>query len=170
MTEARTGASAVRLADGRVLITGGIGANGVIETAELYGATGSFSRVAPMLHSRSEHVSVALEDGRVLVAGGRTRGDAALSSAEIYDPAADAWKDVGVMNVSRVGHTATRLADGRVLIAGGEAGGATHASVETLDSGSNRFEYVSSQLSSARTRHGAGSCPGAAPYFRGGRL
>src|SRR5437867_7387477 len=67
MTQARTGASAVRLPDGRVLITGGTGVSGVLATAELYGQTGSFSQIAPMIHARSQHVSVALEDGRVLV-------------------------------------------------------------------------------------------------------
>src|SRR5207247_10558668 len=81
MADARTGASAVRLPDGRVLITGGSGVSGALPTAELFGATGSFSRVAPMIHSRSSHISVALEDGSVLVAGGKTRGDAGLSSA-----------------------------------------------------------------------------------------
>src|SRR6266699_5182587 len=71
MTQARTGAAAVRMPDGRVLITGGTGVNGVLASAELFGPTGSFSQVASMIHSRSEHVAVALEDGRVLVAGGK---------------------------------------------------------------------------------------------------
>src|SRR6266566_5099183 len=122
MTQARTGAAAVRMPDGRVLITGGTGVDGALASAELFGPTGSFSQVASMIHRRSQHVSVALEDGRVLVAGGKTQGDGVVSSAEVYDPSANAWLDAGFMNASRVGHTATLLPDGRVLIAGGEAG------------------------------------------------
>src|SRR5207244_11851409 len=94
MAEARTGASAIRLPDGRVLITGGTGVGGALPTAELFGAPGSFSRVAPMIHSRSAHISVALEDGRVLVAGGRTQGDAVFRSAKLYDPRENTWVDV----------------------------------------------------------------------------
>src|SRR5258707_5017171 len=92
MAQARTGASAVRLPDGRVLITGGTGVNGALSTAELYGQTGSFAQVAQMIHARSQHVSVALDDGRVLIAGGKTtQDDTALNSAELYDPRANTW-------------------------------------------------------------------------------
>src|SRR5258708_34418516 len=134
MTQARTGAAAVRMTDGRVLITGGNGVNGALASAELFGPTGSFSQVASMIHSRSEHVAVALEDGRVLVAGGKTLGDSAFSSAEVYDPNTNTWAVAGIKNPSRIGHTATLLGDGRVLIAGGQAS-VTHASLEIFDPG-----------------------------------
>ena len=48
MTEARTGASAVLLLDGRILITGGQGADGPLASAELVNSDGSFSIAAPM--------------------------------------------------------------------------------------------------------------------------
>src|SRR5207248_8751870 len=79
MTQARTGAAAVRMPDGRVLITGGTGVDGALASAELFGPTGAFSEVASMIHGRSQHIAAALEDGRVLVAGGRTQGDSVFS-------------------------------------------------------------------------------------------
>jgi len=82
------------------------GVNGALASAELFGSTGSFSQVASMIHSRSQHVAVALEDGRVLVAGGKTQGDSVFSSAEVYDPNTNVWADAGLMNASRIGHTA----------------------------------------------------------------
>src|SRR5947209_7285901 len=139
MGQARTGAAAVRMPDGRVLITGGTGVNGALASAELFGPTGSFSQVASMLHSRSQHVAVALEDGRVLVAGGKTQGDSVFSSAEVYDPNTNVWADAGLMNASRIGHTATLLGDGRVLIAGGQAGDVVQGSLEIFDPGKNQF-------------------------------
>src|SRR5437867_6808227 len=71
MAEARSGASAAVLSDGRVLITGGSGSDAALATAELY-VNGSWSAVAPMSVPRSGHQSVALSDGRVLVIGGRS--------------------------------------------------------------------------------------------------
>src|SRR2546426_9844870 len=47
LAQARAGASAVHLPDGRALITGGAGIDGALATAELLGPDGAFSRVAP---------------------------------------------------------------------------------------------------------------------------
>src|SRR5205823_11816199 len=66
MTEPRSGASAVLLKDGRILITGGEGASGALISVELYGNTGSFSPAPPMDVARSRHISIVLQDGRVL--------------------------------------------------------------------------------------------------------
>src|SRR5690349_8829110 len=65
MNSARSGASAVLLQDGRILVTGGNDTNGPSNTAEFFGANGSFSMAAPMNVPRSGHVSVAFQDGRI---------------------------------------------------------------------------------------------------------
>ena len=85
MNSARSGAAAVLLQDGRILITGGSGASGPANSAELFGSNGSFSLASPMNVPRSGHVAVVLQDGRVLVAGGLTSGGAVTNTAEIFD-------------------------------------------------------------------------------------
>lgn len=118
-------AAAVRLADGRVLVAGGEGPNGVAEGAEVYDpATDAWTLTGPVDALRESPVLVTLADGRVLMAGGyRLDGYGLptdyLSSAEIYDPATDAWTPAAAMSEPRLDASAARLADGRVLVAGG---------------------------------------------------
>ncbi|WP_458421739.1 kelch repeat-containing protein, partial [Pseudomonas aeruginosa] len=50
------------------------------------------------------------------VTGGAS-GRYPISSAEIYDPSANAWSPTGAMTAARYGHSATLLADGTVLLA-----------------------------------------------------
>jgi len=56
-----------------------------------------------------------MPDGAVLVAD----GDSALGSANLYDPATNAWTTSGSLNTAREDQTANLLANGQVLIAGG---------------------------------------------------
>jgi hypothetical protein len=71
--------------------------------------------------------AAVLPDGRVLIAGGEGEDDVPLSSAEIYDPAANFFFDVGVphMNVARFLPAAAPMSGGRVLVAGGQTPAAT---------------------------------------------
>src|SRR5215470_4594858 len=62
MASVRSGASALLIQDGRVLITGGTDASGPLDSAEVY--SGSFSPAASMLLARSYHASITLQDGR----------------------------------------------------------------------------------------------------------
>jgi len=59
-----------------------------------------------------------LNDGKVLVAGGRTAG-LVVQTAELYDPAQNAWSSAGNMSSYRDEHTATLLPSGKVLIVAG---------------------------------------------------
>jgi len=154
MAEARSGAAAALLSDGRVLVTGGDGAAGALASAEAFNPDGSFSPVASMAFPRSRHVSVALKDGRVLVAGGVTADSSATTSAEIYDPTSDAWQAAGAMLEGRAGATATLLQDGHVLIAGGENSGTASQTLEVFDPVSDSF-LPAGVMSSARKDHAA---------------
>jgi len=98
MSAARSAACSVRLADGRVLVAGGAGEAGALNSVELYSADGTFSTAAPMLQPRANAACAMTQDGRVLVAGGSN-----LQSAEVYDPSEDTWTSVGNMNVARTG-------------------------------------------------------------------
>lgn len=128
--------TATRLADGRVLVTGGAGGadSGVpLRSAEIYDpAENTWSLAAPMDSARHFHSATLLANGRVLVAGGNN-GIAFLSSAAIYDPALNTWSSTGDMITPRDSHTATALADGRVLVAGGSGATGLLSSAEIYD-------------------------------------
>ncbi len=86
---------------------------------------------------RLSHSATLLADGKVLVAGGT---DANQSTAEVYDPANDAWTPVGNLKVPRFAHSALRLSDGKVLISGGHASGVGDCSIaELYDPSTNTF-------------------------------
>ena len=104
MTTARFGPTATLLADGRVLITGGVSDRGVaVASAEIWDpATGAFTPTGSMVQARRGHAAVRLRDGTVLVTGGTIStgawlGDTALylASAEIYDPTTGTFGPVG---------------------------------------------------------------------------
>src|SRR5258708_4868946 len=65
-----SGACLVQLSEGRVLVTGGEGSSGVLNTAQLLDSSGAATTVAAMSYAHAGHVCALLDDGRVLVAGG----------------------------------------------------------------------------------------------------
>ena len=105
MLQPRTGAASVQLQDGRILIIGGTGNDGVLSSAEIYDHNGNFSSTAPMDFPRTHHSAVVLKDGRVLVTGGMTAGDGITNAVEIYDPSNNSWSSLaGGMLEARTGH------------------------------------------------------------------
>src|ERR1700746_450364 len=96
MANARLGASAALLGDGRILITGGDAGTGAVTTADFFNADGTISAAPAMSNARSGHISVTLKDGRVLVAGGITAGGSTTSTAEIFDPTTNSWTSTGL--------------------------------------------------------------------------
>jgi N-acetylneuraminic acid mutarotase len=140
MTDARSGHQAVALADGRVLVTGGLLATGGRDAAlaycELYDpATRTWTPVTSMVTPRAGHQATLLADGRhVLVTGGdpvpvpadgAIRGGS-LDSAELFvadpDPAKCAWQPAGQIPAGRSRHGAALLRTGEVLVLGGTTG------------------------------------------------
>jgi N-acetylneuraminic acid mutarotase len=128
MAQPHIGATATRLADGRVLVAGGY--NGSLESGaaipavEIYDPVdGTWTPAGSMNQARVYHTTTLLPDGKVLVAGGSTApmfgSGEILVSAEVYDPLTDEWASVSVLNQARSDHTATLLEDGTVLVAGG---------------------------------------------------
>ncbi len=109
----RSGHTAVRLLDGRVLVVGGADENET--SAELYDPdTGTWSATGSMIKPRGGLVGATLlRDGKVLV------GD--VEGAEVYDPEVGTWSATGTMAVidpdgSSHWGAATLLPDGRALV------------------------------------------------------
>ena len=136
MSLPRAGHQAVRLDDGRVLITGGVTTGGLVTAScEFFDqSTQNFETGSPMSVPRAGHGLTLLDDGRVLATGGvadwqnaATLFIAALNtaqlSAEIFDPVTNTWSSLPAMADRRFGHSATRLLDGRVLLVSGINGG-----------------------------------------------
>jgi N-acetylneuraminic acid mutarotase len=116
--------AAVRLLDGRILITGGRLDSGIsVASADMYNpTTDAWTAVNGMNRSRVGHTLTLLADGRVLAAGGYSSTHGFDNTAEIYNPATGVWAFTTSMANGKWLHTATRLDDGsgRVLVAGGE--------------------------------------------------
>jgi hypothetical protein len=83
--------TATLLADGRVLVAGGVGAGSVyIASAELYDpAHGAWSSAGGLTDARGYDTATLLGSGNVLVAGG-WNGSSSLASTERFDPGYDA--------------------------------------------------------------------------------
>ncbi len=135
----RSAHTATLLADGRVLVAGGIDAASVnigsiipLSSADLYDPlTDSWAHAAPMNAPHAKHTASLLPSGRVLVIG----GDPAPRVTEIYDPLTDTWSLTGLLGQGRVEHTATALGDGEILIVGGQGDDGPLATAELLREG-----------------------------------
>jgi len=116
--------TAVRLADGRVLIAGGwettLGSERVATNVELFEPGGNRFIARSMVFARVAHTLTLLPDGTMLVVGGMNGGGVMNAVTELFDPATSVFRQGPVMLVPRYQHTATLLDGGKVLIAGGE--------------------------------------------------
>lgn len=148
------------LSDGGALLTGGFLSN----RAERYDPVEAKWRAAGnMLHVRGGHTATLLRDGRVLIAGGSTCCDEPAPStllyantAEIYDPATNAFSETGSMQFARGLHAAALLPDGRVLISGGDGNdpAAPPLGTEIFDPATGRFSSAGN-LAAPRDSHTA---------------
>jgi hypothetical protein len=154
------------LPDGRVLIAGGFGADGVAtKLTDIYDpATDAFTAGPPLGTARAQAVATVVAGGRVLVAGGSDAGRHALASAEVYDAAADAWTPVAnTLSDPRTAAVAAPLPGGGALVAGGVAdANVPLASADVYDPAANRF-------TPAPPMHAGRQLPIAAP-LPGGRV
>jgi hypothetical protein len=168
--------TATLLADGRVLVVGGVNFGdeppvGRLTVAQLWNpSTGKFTATGSLNEPRTDHTATLLADGRVLVVGGADLSDGIdnQATAEIYDPGSGTFTMTGSMARGRAYHTATLLDNGKVLIAGGYGGGTIPmASAEVYDPGSGTFSATGS-MSVPRDRHTATLLPNGSVLIAGG--
>ena len=175
MNDRRELFTATRLADGHVLLAGGLSLakRGTLATAELYDpATDSFT-VTPgtLSEDRFGQASVLLPDGRVLIVGGQSwkigKPSRTLAAAEIFDPQTGLFTTTAPMHFARDRCTATVLKDGRVLIAGGTNKGNPPLPVEIFDPAAGVFT-LAAPLQEGRMAHDACLLPDGRVAVAGG--
>jgi large repetitive protein len=117
---------AVTLPSGRVLMVEGYAADfsGGAPFGELYDpATGVWEPTGPLVTPRFFGArSIQLPSGQVLVVGGKSgppRDYTVLATAELYDPARNAWEPTGALPQQWSYFALTLLPTGDVLLAGG---------------------------------------------------
>ena len=124
MNVARWLHTATLLNDGTLLIAGGssLSNEATLNSAEIYDpVTGTFTLLPNTLNTaRVGHTATLLSNGQVLIVGGYDPAIGIISDAELYDPTAQVFIDLGSTNAPRFHHTATLLQNGQVLITGGE--------------------------------------------------
>jgi Kelch motif protein len=145
------------LPDGRVLVAGGSDGSSVVGTAEVFNpATNTFSPLPnPMANARQGAAAVPLPDGRVLIAGGYNPtlpGDW-LSTAEVFNPATNAFTAVSGMGTVRSVPGGAPLPDGRALVIGGFDGNTVpqvRNTAEAFNPATNTFSSAGIGLMGAR--------------------
>lgn len=162
MRAGRASHRATALADGRVLISGGLafqasGQPTALASCELFDpGTGQFAPAGSLTQARASHSAVRLSDGRVAMLGGsRLDSPAALASVEIYQPASNSFAAAGSLRTGRSQHTATLLDSGRLLVVGGGPGAelydpAAGASSEAGSPALTRSEHAAVPLPDGR--------------------
>jgi hypothetical protein len=147
--------TATLLADGTVLIVGGIGKDGrLVDGAEVFDPAPSKTTVvaSPGLTPRAYHSATLLSDGRVLLAGGIADGGGTLGQVQIWDPELGIGTTLPVeLHIPRSHHTSRLLPDGQVLVWGGtDNRGIPVSSGELFDLESQSFTITESSAVPAR--------------------
>lgn len=151
---ARTGATATRLGDGRVVILGGSNGGTARQDAAIVSGAAQTSLVAAgqLQVGRSQHGAVLLPDGRIFVAGGtNTLGSdaGALSNAEIYDPVSQSSLSVASMGRARR-RPGLAYVDGAVIAVGGTGANDSATTVERYELSSNTWVDIADPTGTSR--------------------
>ncbi|HZX92913.1 MAG TPA: kelch repeat-containing protein, partial [Myxococcales bacterium] len=114
-------------------------------------ATGTWTDGPLLGTARQAHSAVLLANGKLLVAGGTgpqtISGSNNLASAEIYDPATNAWTPAGNMKIPRVNFAMVALPGGKVLAVGGSSNNLFQSSTELWDPATNTWAYTNNGTS-----------------------
>ncbi len=133
----------VTLADGRVLMTGGVNVPSLLNAtaaapiagAEVYNPTSNSWATVNMPSVRALHSATRLADGRVVVAGGSQGtllAPISIANVEVFNPATNTWAVAAPLSGPRASHVAELLPDGLLVLFGGQGATTTVNTIETL--------------------------------------
>jgi hypothetical protein len=144
MGVARAGGTATLLADGKVLVTGGVDVFDA--SAEVYDPSiGTFSPTGSLPIPLIAQMAAPVRDGKVLLVGSANL-DGSQMSAALYDPTTGVFIPTGSPVGGHISGTLTALANGKALLAGGDV-----ASAELYDPKTGSF-IDAGAMSSKRIR------------------
>jgi len=143
----RSGPTATRMRDGRVLITSG-------GTAEIYDpAAPDTSATGPMPDRRGSYGAALVGDGTVLAAGGRIDGELEPDApGELFDPATNRWRLTGNMREPRFGLSLTSLGTGPFSVCGENCGKVLVTGGGVFDASLNTVSVTSAELFTPQPR------------------
>lgn len=112
--------TATLLADGRVLVAGGMDEEGKpLASVEIWDPKAQAWHDGPALATpRYKHTDVLLGDGRLMIIGGINQKGNPTSSVEIWDPRSGAWSEAPPLLSPLRTHSALMLSNGDVLVVG----------------------------------------------------
>lgn len=129
MLQPRAAAAAAVVGD-RIIVTGGVGANGaLLSTTEVFDGD-SWSLGAPIPTPRQ--MLAAASDGKLVYAVGGANRNSDLTTVEGYDPAAKIWTSLPDLSHPRT-DLGVAIADRRLVAVGGVSSGQVLNSVSALD-------------------------------------
>jgi hypothetical protein len=133
----------VTLADGRVLMTGGVNVPNLlgaanaspIAGAEAYNPTTNTWQTVNMPTARALHSATRLADGRVVVCGGAQgtlTTPTSSANVDVFQPASNTWTSAPALVGPRASHVASLMPDGTLVVFGGQGASTTVPLIETL--------------------------------------
>jgi hypothetical protein len=132
MVTRRSGHTATRLDNGKVLVSGGHGAG--LAATEVYDpGSRAWSPAGFMSAEREQHAAAWLPSSKKVLVSGGTALAGSINAAEAYDFVTGNWSVVGSMGTPRARHTLTVLDNDRVLAVGGRDDSAPLASAEVYE-------------------------------------
>ncbi|MBZ0152544.1 MAG: hypothetical protein K8J09_13540 [Planctomycetes bacterium] len=133
----------VTLANGRVLMTGGVyvpsllGATSAapVSNAEYYNPTNNTWTSVNMTTARALHTADLLPDGRVAVCGGAQGtllAPVSIDNVDVFNPATNSWTSMPALTGPRASHASALLPDGTLVLFGGQGATTTTAAIDTI--------------------------------------
>jgi N-acetylneuraminic acid mutarotase len=164
MSFERDSHTATLLADGRVLVAGGIPTltdlnYDYLDTAEIYDpTTDGWSDGGLLSKRRANHSATLLPSGKVLLAGGETaqNDSAKQQTTDIFDPTTRTWTAGPNMPGSRIAHSADLLANGKVLVSGGFGSAASTSAIlfnPAANGGAGGWSATANAMTEGRYNH-----------------